>query len=345
MTPNPLVALSIALLLFAFAAILLWPQKGLLVKWQQARRLTKRVLREDALKHIHRAQRSGMKATVQSVAGDLQISVDEAAKLLAEMEQLGLLITTTDNFKLTPEGEAAALHIIRAHRLWETYLAEHTGYSKPEWHEKAEELEHTLPPQEIDSLAQRLGNPVYDPHGDPIPTSTGEFQPHGGVPLPDLPEGAVGRIVHLEDEPELVYAQLTAEGLHPGQEIHLLEKLPTRIRFWADGNEHVLAPLLARNITVREEQVPSAELPPAGERLSALDVGQTAEVIALSRAIRASERHRLMDLGILPGTRIQAAFRSPGNDPTAYLVRDTLIALRREQASMITVRPLQEANS
>lgn len=345
MAPNPLLALNIVLLLATVAAILLWPKKGLVARWQQERRLTARVLREDALKHIHRAQRSGNIATVQSVAGDLQISVNEATRLLAEMEKSGLLITTSDNFKLTPAGEAAALHIIRAHRLWETYLAEHTGYSEPEWHEKAEELEHTLPPQEIDSLAQRLGNPVYDPHGDPIPTRTGEFQPHGGAPLPDLPEGTVGRIVHLEDEPELVYAQLAAEGLHPGQEIHLLEKTPTRIRFWADGNEHILAPLLARNITVQKEEAPSFELPPVGERLSSLDVGESSEVMAISRAMRASERHRLMDLGILPGTHIQPAFRSPGNDPTAYLVRDTLIALRREQANMITVRPLQEAKS
>ncbi len=76
----------------------------------------------------------------------------------------------------------------------------------------------------------------------------------------------------------------------------------------------------------------------SGERLWELRTGETAEVAALSRAARNVERRRLMDLGILPGVAIEAAFTSPGGDPTAYRVRDTLIALRKEQANYISIR-------
>ncbi len=283
-------------------------------------------------------------ASVQSVAGDLHISTDEAARLLAEMEAAGYVVTTSDNFELTPAGESAALHIIRAHRLLEMYLAENSGYSEDEWHTRAHDLEHELPDQELEHIARRLGNPLFDPHGDPIPDPSGAFVPHGGQPLPECRAGYRGRIVHIEDEPAVVYSQLVALGLNPGQEIHILENTPQRIRFWVDGNEHVLSPLLARNITVRQEEKPVAGEAERyrGMPLCDLGVGEEAEIVSLAGTTRASERRRLMDLGILPGTRVKVAFRSPGNDPTAYLVRDTLIALRREQAQQITTRRLEE---
>lgn len=65
---------------------------------------------------------------------------------------------------------------------------------------------------------------------------------------------------------------------------------------------------------------------------------QTAEVIEL--AVTGAERRRLMDLGILPGTRIEVEMRSPLGDPTAYRVRGSVIALRRRQAQNIVIRLL-----
>lgn len=71
--------------------------------------------------------------------------------------------------------------------------------------------------------------------------------------------------------------------------------------------------------------------------LRSLRVGEETKVVAVSRACRAPERRRLMDLGILPGAAIEVAMPSPLNDPVAYRGRDTLIALRREQAQMILI--------
>ena len=337
---NPLIALILGLVGTGLLAALFWPDKGLFHRWQRSRRVTQRVLREDALKHIHRAERTGHRPTVQSVAGDLDISTDNAARLLTNMADMGLIAYSNGDFKLTPAGQESALYIIRAHRLWERYLADQTGFSEAEWHAQAEQFEHELAPLEVDALSAQLGNPTHDPHGDPIPTASGDWVGHGGRPLPALEPGTAGRVVHLEDEPEIVYAQLVAEGLHPGMEIIITDKTDQRVRFWADGDEHVLAPLIAANISVlpTAEKAETTSEPLPGERLWELRPGEKAEVDALSRAARNVERRRLMDLGILPGVAIEAAFTSPSGDPTAYLVRDTLIALRKEQANYISIR-------
>jgi len=231
------------------------------------------------------------------------------------------------------------LHIIRAHRLWELYLAEHTGFEEVEWHGRAEELEHAMQPDDVEALALRLGNPTHDPHGDPIPDAAGQYVAHGGQPLTTLAAGERGQIVHVEDEPEVVYAQLAALGLYPGLRVEVIERSLERIRFWANGDEHVLAPLLALNISVQPlPELAAIAAPATGGRLSDLRPGEWGEVTAISRVCRGNDRRRLFDLGILPGARVQAAFTSPGGDPTAYLIRDTLIALRREQAGMINVK-------
>jgi Fe2+ transport system protein FeoA len=71
-------------------------------------------------------------------------------------------------------------------------------------------------------------------------------------------------------------------------------------------------------------------------------MSQKGRVLNVSPAVRGQERRRLMDLGIIPGTIIEAEFQSPMSDPTAYRIRGALIALRREQADLISVVPLEE---
>jgi DtxR family Mn-dependent transcriptional regulator len=245
-----------------------------------------------------------------------------------------------DEFRLTPRGRSYALHVIRAHRLWERYLAEETGFAMTEWHDRAELAEHELSPSAADALAAELGHPTHDPHGDPIPTAAGEMVTHGGRPLTLMPADRPLRIVHLEDEPEAIFAQVAAEGLSPGMTVQLIESTSRRVRFWADGDEHVLAPIVAANISV--VPLPSTNLQEAepGVGLSILRPEESGEVIHISQACRGSERRRFMDLGILPGTPITAEITSPGGDLTAYRIRDALIALRREQAAHIRVKRL-----
>jgi DtxR family Mn-dependent transcriptional regulator len=334
---NPLTAFIMGVLLVAGAAVAFWPNVGLFSRWQRARRVTQRVLSEDAMKHIHESQLQGQHPTLQSVAGALQISPNRAAEVLADLEQCELLTDQGDELRLTVAGREAALHVIRAHRLWERHLADDTGFTEEEWHQQAELHEHDLTPSQADALAAQLGYPAYDPHGDPIPTSDGKLIGHGGQPLAALTVGEAARIVHVEDEPDAVYAQLVAEGLYPGQWVRLLEVTRQRVRFWASGNEHVLAPIVAANISVIPGAPAVAIETHTDEPLHHLKLDESGTVTGISPRCRGAERRRLLDLGIVPGTIVRAEMISPGGDPIAYRVRGALIALRREQSDLIRI--------
>ncbi len=346
--PDPLLALAIGALLLAAVLLIFWPKRGLLQRWRERARVSDRVRIEDALKHIHKGEMHGRQPTLESVAGALGVSTDGAAALLSRMQALGLVSAAGGDLALTLQGRDAALHIIRAHRLLESYLADQTGFDEQEWHQQAERLEHDLAPAQVDALAAQLGRPTHDPHGDPIPDADGSYVYHGGRPLPALALDAPARIVHIEDEPATVYAQLVAEGLYPGMAVRLMEVSPTRVRFWADGDEHLLAPLMAANISVRPIEaaaLPVGAAPALGETadtLATLRPGQQGQVVALSPRMRGAERRRMMDLGILPGAVIAAELISPSGDPTAYRIRGAMIALRREQAQLINIQPMAE---
>ncbi|MBI2951581.1 FeoA domain-containing protein [bacterium] len=334
---DPLGSLLTAALIAVAAYLLFRPERGYFWRWRRVHRANERVLIEDALKHLYDFEYRGGTPTVQSLSGALAISGNLAAELLARLEAQELLRSEGEGFRLTPAGRDYALRIIRVHRLWERYLSDETGVREAEWHGEAEYREHDLSPAQADALAEQMGHPVYDPHGDPIPTASGEIAPRRGQPLTTLPVGELAAVVHLEDEPEAVYAQLVAEGLNPGMRVQVSEISPERIRFWGDGDEHVLAPVVAANISVvplpREQEVEEGPFEP----LSALRPGEKGAVVRISRACRGLERRRLLDLGILPGTVIEAEMRSPGGDPTAYRIRGALFALREEQANHIYI--------
>ncbi|MGD8620472.1 MAG: metal-dependent transcriptional regulator [Anaerolineales bacterium] len=332
-----LITLIIGLVTITAALWFFFPERGLLAKWRYTRRVNSKTRREDAIKHIFDCETSGRRTSLQSLAGTLHISVDEAHTLISELEDRGLVEFEAECSVLTNSGRDLALHLLRAHRLWERYLADETGFTETEWHDQADRQEHTLTQEELDQLSARLSHPTYDPHGDPIPTAEGELGELAGTPLTAIEEiDSLLQIVHIEDEPETVYAQIVAEGLHPGMSLRLLSREPQRIRFWAGGDEHVLAPLVAANIHVIVIHDELEEV--SGEKMNSLAIGEQAEVLALAPSLRGAERRRMMDLGLLPGTLVRAEYTSAGGDPVAYRIRGALIALRAEQAGQIIIQ-------
>jgi DtxR family Mn-dependent transcriptional regulator len=231
------------------------------------------------------------------------------------------------------------LRIIRIHRLWERYLADETSVREADWHLEAERQEHRMTAAEADALAAQLGNPQFDPHGDPIPTAAGELPEQEGDPLTALSAGEFGKIVHVEDEPHAIYAQLIAEGLHAGMVVQMIENTGARVRLEVNGEEVLLAPMFARNITVVSVPEEQRSHDPFAT-LASLRPGARAVVTGISRACRGQQRRRLMDLGIVPGTTITAELSSVTGNPMAYQVRGTLVALRKEQAEHIVVSPV-----
>lgn len=333
---SPWIVVMVALI---GGAAWVWPRHGVWARWRHRQALAARFQREDLLKHILKCLTDGRQPTLDSIAGALQVTTGRAAELLQELESHGLVSHERGVLRLQPAGRELALHIVRAHRLWESYLADQTGVAEAEWHHRAERQEHLLSPQQADALAARLGHPTRDPHGDIIPEPHGKLPTDQGQPLHAMPADTPVVFTHIEDEPETIYAQLCAEGLRPGMKAFVIEKSADRIRFWADGNEHVLAPVLANNITVAP--LPEFKTHDLTEErfLSGLRPGARATVLGLTPACRGAERRRLLDLGFVPGTPVEVEMVSPAGDPTAYRVRGTVIALRREQAGLIRIAP------
>lgn len=332
-------------LTFAFIlAAIFHPRLGILTQWRSRSESGHREQVEDALKYLLKQEQSGRHASPEALAGALQLSGSHILKLITRMESLRLLKTTNGGLHLTPEGERWALQVVRAHRLWERYLADEARLPLQYIHAEAERREHGMTPEQLDDLEAALGHPDQDPHGDPIPTRTGELNPGMGTPVTSWSASMPGRIVHLEDEPPLAYAQILAEGLRLGQTIRVLESLPERIVLSDGENEYRLAPAVAANVHL--SPIPEALEAQSGVMpLSELPDNATGEVIALDDACQGFTRRRLLDLGMTPGAKLHAEMRNFFGDPRAYRVRGTLIALRREQAAQIWVKPVQRGRS
>jgi DtxR family Mn-dependent transcriptional regulator len=338
---DPLYALLIGVGLLVFISFLLWPGSGLVWKIQKRRELTEKVLIEDTLKYIFKCERNQKTCTLEGLAGALSTSLGRASEILAITQARDLLEMSENSFRLTEAGRATATQIVRAHRLWERYLADTTGFEESDWHPQADRLEHKLSQEELDRISARLGYPTHDPHGDPIPNRWGELIHHGGIPLSDLPAQMPARIVHIEDEPDVIYAQILAEELYPQMILEVDEITANRIRFWSDEQEHILAPIVAANISVVPLADENHQTESEGVPLDTLQPGQAGLVTGISPLSRGVERRRLLDLGIIPGTEVGVEMVSPGGDPTAYLIRGTVIALRSSQARLIRVSPLE----
>ncbi|MEZ4455392.1 MAG: metal-dependent transcriptional regulator [Gemmatimonadales bacterium] len=315
----------------------LWPRFGVAARVARWRRLTERVRIEDALKHLLNCELAEHPASVASMAGVLEVSPARAHDLVERLGELALARSDEHGIRLTDEGRAYGLRILRTHRLLERYFADRTGAAPAEWHDLAEQAEHSLTESETDALAARMGHPVYDPHGDPIPTSAGELPATQGIPLAGLGAGEAAVVTHVEDEPASVYHRLLDLGFNVAVPVKMVRALPNEIEVLVGGVRRRLDPLVASAVTVERVAEGDGHTGPF-ERLDSLRPGERAEVVLVAPAVQGPQRRRLLDLGVLPGTEITAELRSPSGDPVAYRVRGALIALRKAQAQDIYIK-------
>ena len=332
---DPGTALLVFAALVAGLAALLWPRWGLVMRLNRLLSMTERVRIEDALKHLHNREYIGKPSAIEDLAGTLEMTRAKAVRLAARLESLGLIHSDGRGLPLTETGRGYALRVVRSHRLWERYLADRTSVKPTDWHDQAERREHTLTPEAVEKLDARMGHPRFDPHGDPIPTADGELPPPAGVAITALTVGQRGTVLHLEDEPREVYDRLVAAGLAPLMEIEVVDISRESIRFRADGNELTLEPVVATNVTVRPHTQDAAVT--AADTLAQLRPGESASVVRISPACQGAQRRRLLDLGLIPGTMIQAELEGALKDPVAYRIRGALIALRQQQAESIYI--------
>lgn len=315
------------------------PRFGALALYRNWRAARQREQVEDALKHLLDREQAGRHASSASLAGTLDLRRVKTTALIASMESQGLVESRGSELHLTAEGERWAMHIVRAHRLWERYLADEARMPLEKVHGEANRREHGLTAEQLDQIEAALGHPSRDPHGDPIPTREGKLASDVRTPITSWQADRPARIVHLEDEPAIAYQQITAVGLRLGQTIRILESTPERYILSDGENEYRLAPAVAANVHVAA--LPEGAVMPAGTiSLDELKHDQRAEIVTLDEAVQGFTRRRFLDLGMTPGTKIYPELGNFFGDPRGYRVRGTLIALRKDQAAQIWVRPV-----
>jgi len=333
---DPTQALLVFAALTAVTCIVFWPRVGLAERIRRSLARSERVLLEDSLKHVYMCEREGRSSSLESMAGRLGITTGHAARLVSRLADAGALQLDGAAPELTDEGRQDALRLLRSHRLWERYLADRTGVPPGEWHREAERMEHALTQEETDALASRLGHPPFDPHGDPIPSSRGELPPPRVQNLAGADAGRRVEAVHVEDEPPEIYDALVADGLAPGLRMAVVERSGQSISVQAAGREWRIDTLLARNVTIR--YLPEGEPVEVSVRdLRDAQFGVPVTVAGISSSCQGTQRRRLLDLGIVPGTVVTPELVSAAGDPVAYRIRGALIGLRSEQAAGILV--------
>ena len=310
------------------------------LRWLLPFKHIEKSITEDLLKQLYNITSSRKTTDFRMLSGALKIPERKKLKIFESMTQKGLIQISDKYVKLTDTGKNYALSIIRIHRLWEKYLSEKTGFDKSLWHDLAEAKEHQLSKEEAEDLYEELGRPRFDPHGDPIPTALGEMIAETGTSIVGIPKGKVAKIIHIEDEPRSVYRQIIKEKLHIGAHIKILASEDDYIDFESEGQSIKLSTVVASNIQVM--LLTTQEVYEEGKvRLSSLIEGEHATILGISTECRGANRRRLLDLGFIKGTVLTLEYMGPRQNPRAYRLRNTLIALRNDQAELILIEKKQ----
>jgi DtxR family transcriptional regulator, Mn-dependent transcriptional regulator len=157
---------------------------------------------------------------ISSLADRLGVSAVSATEMVHRLCDQGLLDHTPyKGVTLTEHGSGRALRIIRRHRLWECFLADHLGLPWQAVHDYACEMEHATPREVVEALADFLGQPVACPHGNPIPGPDGDTPTVKDGPLSAWVAGDEGTISRLYPESLLLLDYAASQNIRPGQSV------------------------------------------------------------------------------------------------------------------------------
>ena len=210
---------------------------------------------EDYTKAIYALQErgDGCAVTTNALAERLGVTPASASAMVKKLAGMGLVSHVRyRGVQLTAKGSAIALEVIRHHRLLEAYLSESLGVPWDRVHDEAEVLEHVLSEELEELIADKLGNPTHDPHGDPIPTRDGLMPDEPTVSLQTNATGDCGRFVRISDADPEMLRYLAARGIAPGDGFEVIDKQPFDGPVFARfaGEVHVLGGTLARAMRV-----------------------------------------------------------------------------------------------
>ena len=165
-TPGP--AMTVTAAGFYGLAVFFAPEKGLLFKYLRQRKKKLRIANEDLLKDIFKLQQQG-NLSMELLNDRSSLDRTTLNSGINKLKKRGMITRENNSIKLTEKGNDAANKLVRAHRLWETYMVNTLGFDKDQIHEQAEKYEHLLPEEILNKVDKNLGYPTTDPHGSPIP--------------------------------------------------------------------------------------------------------------------------------------------------------------------------------
>jgi DtxR family Mn-dependent transcriptional regulator len=211
---------------------------------------------EDYLKQIFMLGENGGNVSTQALADRLGVRPASVTGMVHRLVELGLVEHERyRGVRLTRQGRQAALEILRHHRLLETYLARKLGYRWDQVHEEAERLEHVISDLFEARIADALGHPTHDPHGDPIPDSTLSMPiSSDGVRLSGLETGFVGRLLRVNSQDRDSLNLLGRLGLVPGVEVRVMEIKDSAVRVEVAGERYLLPTALAAELWLKEKE-------------------------------------------------------------------------------------------
>ncbi len=182
---------------------------------------------ENYLKSIFKLSQLGRKkVSVKAIADALGNNPASVIDMLKKLTDKNLITyEKTSGAQLEAEGLAAAVNVVRRHRLWEVFLKEKLEYSWAEVHEIAEQLEHIRPLDLADRLDKYLGFPEFDPHGDPIPDAKGKLQDTKRMTLSEIECGQVCRVVAVKDTSTDFLSYLQQLDIGIGTQLTVIEKI------------------------------------------------------------------------------------------------------------------------
>jgi len=210
---------------------------------------------EDFLKAVYLLQQEHPRVQTSMLAEALSITPPSTTEMAKKLARANLI--THEPYKgvrLTVAGERVAVEIVRNHRLIELFLVEALGFGWDEVHADAERLEHAISEHLAERIAQYLGNPHFDPHGDPIPSLEGDVEERSLIPLSDLALHTPGLVAHLRDQAPDMLRYLGEKGLVVGAQVEVTASDPFEgpLTVQVDGQEQVIGSNVAHYVLVSQ---------------------------------------------------------------------------------------------
>lgn len=211
---------------------------------------------EDFLKAVFTLHGHDERVTTNELAEVLQRTQPTVTDMAQRLMTAGLIdYQKYKGVTLTETGQEIALKMLRRHRLIELYLVRELGYELPEVHDEAERLEHAVSDRFVEALAQKLGNPQIDPHGDIIPAADGTMAERDLLPLSELADSTPATISRLRATNPDMLQHMLDRGFALGVQVQVTARDPFEgpITARINGEARVLGHAVAECIDVEVE--------------------------------------------------------------------------------------------